>query len=458
MVRQTRHERRISLKQLPQRGSNRLHEDHAEEYMTSTYRTGLGDRMTRPIALKLYFLYVLGIASEVIANCFGKPEASALSGNIVHFALSMGLLAWTVVLAYPVYEGIRRVLMSCKLLLAMYLYAAISCFWSPNPMASVREILLLLTLLISAAYISLVFSPEDIIDLTAKVSAIFALASIVAQFVQNPIYSTVLGGWIGLYGHRNFFGVGLTIGVASLLASRSRWGFMRWCMLLLFLILLIVVQSATAIVISASVIGIYAFKRLPRLARLSLAFATTVATVLVVWTSDVNHVIQLFLGLINRDRTFTGRTDIWYFDSTQIMNRPLFGHGYVGFWGPHKDIVIANLGWNPGHAHNGFLNIILIFGIVGLFGLLAVLWDGVKCGLCRSGSSGSLAGNWLLLVIWLEFLNNMTEADYVGPTPLWTLFVIAYFSCSVVEIKPMPSRGENAGRAAFPDGTSVQEG
>ena len=435
-----------------------MFEDHALEHMTITYRTGLGERMTRTIAQKLYFLYVLGIASNVIAACFGKPEASALSGNTAHFALTVGLLTWTLVLAYPVYEDIRRVLMSRKLLLVMYLYVAISCFWSPDPIASVREFFLLLILLISAAYISLVFSPEEIVDLTAKVSAIFALASIVAQFMQYPIYITASGGWVGLYGHRNVFGVGLTMGIASLLTSRSKWGFMRWCMLLLFLILLIVVQSATAIIMSATVIGVYAFKRLPQLARLSLIFMAAIATVLVVWTSRVNQVVQLFFGLVNRDQTFTGRTDIWHFVSIQIMDRPLFGQGYLGFWGPHEDIVIANLGWNPGHAHNGFLNIILIFGIVGLFGFLAVLWDGLKGGLRVRSSSGSLAGSWLLLVIWLEFLNNMTEADYMEPSLVWTLFIMAYFTCSVAESKRISLPGENAGRIFFLDGGLAQEG
>lgn len=401
--------------------------------------------MTQSITLKLYFLYVLGIASDVIANCFGKPKTSALSGNIVHFALSMGLLAWTLVLAYPVYESIRRALMSRKLLLGMYLYAAISCFWSPDPIASVREFFLLLTLLISAAYISLVFSPEEIVDLTAKASAIFALASIVGQFMLNRMEVTLTEGWVGLYGHKNLFGAAIATGIASLLASRSKWSLSRWLMLLLFLVLLMLAQSASAIVIGATVIGIYAFTKMPRLARLSVPFAAAVASVGVVWTSNVNHVVQQFFELLSRDRTFTGRGDIWHFVYGQIMDRPLLGYGYLGFWLPREDTIIANLGWDPGHSHNGFLDIILVFGIVGLLVFLVLLWDSVECGLRVGVCSGSLAGSWLLMVIWLEFLNNLTEADYVGPTLLWTLFVIAYFSCSVVEIKQTPVWGPRSG-------------
>ena len=419
----------------------------------------LRDSIARSIMLKVYFLYLLGVVSGVFYNIFGgEQRASALSGDTVHFALFAGLLVWTLVLVYPVYESICKLLMSRKLLLGMYLFAAISCCWAPNPFPSIREIFILLTLLISAAYLSLVFSPEEIVDLTAKVTAIFALTSIVAQFMQNPLIETFSLGWVGLYGHKNYFGVALVIGIAALLASRSRWSFGRWCMLLLFLILLMLVQSASAIVIGATVVGIYVFTKLPPFARLSLPVAGAVVTVGVIWTSNVEHVIQQFFDLINRDKTLTGRNDIWHFVSGQIMDRPLLGFGYLGFWVPHEDIIIANLGWNPGHSHNGFLDVILVFGIVGLFVFLAVLWDGVKCGVRVRVSSGSLAGTWLLMVIWLEFLNNMTEVNYVQPSLLWTLFVMAYFKCSIVDSERISIGSENMERGIFLEGGSLHGG
>ena len=33
------------------------------------------------------------------------------------------------------------------------------------------------------------------------------------------------------------------------------------------------------------------------------------------------------------DPTFTGRTDIWKFVVTQIMQRPITGYGFATFWG-----------------------------------------------------------------------------------------------------------------------------
>jgi exopolysaccharide production protein ExoQ len=414
--------------------------------------------MMRSIIPKLYFLFLFALVSKIFEGIFGEPRPSALSSDTVHFALSTVLMGWTLTLAYPMYQSIRRVLMSHKLLLGMYLLAAISCCWSPDPISSVRLIFLPLVLLVSSAYLSLTFNPEEMVGLIAKASALFAVGSIVGQFMLNSVQDTLLQGWSGLYGHKNYLGVGMAIGIASLFALRTRWNFSRWCMLILFLVMLLLARSASASISALSVVGIFTIKRLPRFVRLSLPVVAAVALVSLIWTSDVDNFIQWVFNLVGKDTTLTGRNDIWYFVSVQMRDRPILGYGYQGFWSPHQDIVIANLGWNPGHAHNGFLDIILTLGLIGLFLLIAVLLDGVRCGRRVRVRWGDFAGGWLLLVMWLEVLNNMTEADYMGVAPLWTLFVIAYFSCSLAASKRISVRGENVETVIFPENALLQSG
>ncbi len=393
---------------------------------------------------RLYFLYLFGMASGIYESAAGDPRPSFLSSDTVHFVLSNGLLIWTLVLVYPVYESVRNTLLSQKWLLVLYLLAAISCSWSVEPVFSLRLIFLPLVLLVGGAYISLIFSPEEIVDLVAKVSALFAIGSVVGQFMMNPIVTTLTGGgWTGLYGHKNYLGVGMSIGIAALLASRSRWNVFRWCVLFLFVVVLLLSQSATAVVSSAAVFAVFLFRKLPRFAQLSLPPVAAFAAVLLVWTSKFDNLIRQVFGLLNRDTTFTGRTDIWYFDSTQIATHPVFGYGFEGYWGPHKDIVIAKLGWFPGQAHNGFLDTLLSFGISGLFVLLVVLWDAVRFGLQARARWGEFASAWLLLVIGLEFLCNLTSTDYMEASPLWMLFILALFSCSVAVSKRSLADGED---------------
>jgi len=398
----------------------------------------------RSFVPQIYFLYLFIIASNVLESIFGEPRPSAISDDTVHFLLSNGLMAFTLIVVYPKYKRVSQLLLNHKLLLGIYLLATISCCWSPDPLASFRLVFLPLVLLVGSAYISLTFTPEQILDLTAKATSLFAVGSILGQLFLSSIEGTVLQGWTGIYGHRNYLGDGMVIGIAALLARRSKWGFRRACMFLLVLLLLLLSQSATAIVSAATVFAVVLFMKLPRFVRLALPVAAAVAIVMVVWTSSVDLALQQLFKFVGRDSTFTGRNVTWYWVLERIADRPILGYGFRGFWAPHKDIIIGALGWNPGHAHNGFLDIILTLGLVGLIMLLAILWDGVACGWRVRARCSEFAGTWLLLVIWLEFLNNLTGVDYMVPTaPLWTVFTIAYFSCSLVESKRIAFRAQS---------------
>ena len=384
--------------------------------------------MSRSLHNQLYVLFIFALSSKIFESIFGEPIPSFLSSDTVHFLLTSILIIWTLVLVYPKYDRIKEVLFSQKWLLALYLFALVSCSWSTDPTSSLRLFFLPLILLISSAYIALEFNPRQIIDLIGNITVIFALGSIVGQFLLTSIVDTALKGWVGLYGHKNFLGIGMAIGVICVLVSDSKWTILRWCKLLLLLAILELSQSATAIVATASVIGLITLHRLSRRAIFSLAFVSMLAVVSMIWTSNVDNIVGQFFGSIGRDSTFTGRNDIWYFISTQIMSHPLLGFGHEGFWIPHRDIVEGTLGWFPGHSHNGFLDYALNYGIPSLFLLLAVLWGGLKMGF-RMRMQLESVGTWFLLVIWLGFLNNLTDVDYMTAQPLWLVFIVGLYSC-----------------------------
>ncbi|MHC1725274.1 MAG: O-antigen ligase family protein [Syntrophobacteraceae bacterium] len=64
-------------------------------------------------------------------------------------------------------------------------------------------------------------------------------------------------------------------------------------------------------------------------------------------------------SVFGRDESLTGRTDIWAYLVPYATSRPIFGHGYGGFWTDKIKDVTSN------YAHNGYLDIILDLGFVG---------------------------------------------------------------------------------------------
>jgi len=126
---------------------------------------------------------------------------------------------------------------------------------------------------------------------------------------------------------------------------------------------------------------------------------------------------------VGKDPTLTDRTKIWAFLLSMHTN-PLIGTGYQSFWmGPRLELF-----WNDsglGHineAHNGYLQVYLELGLIGLSLLVGFLVASYR-GICRRlKSSSSLAV--LGLALWLAIVfYNMSEAAFESGL-LYTVFLI----------------------------------
>ena len=69
-----------------------------------------------------------------------------------------------------------------------------------------------------------------------------------------------------------------------------------------------------------------------------------------------------FTSALGRDATLTGRTEIWRGLLPDVMRKPFLGYGFSGFWSSER---IAE--HQIGEAHNGYLDMWLQLGAVGLF-------------------------------------------------------------------------------------------
>ena len=78
---------------------------------------------------------------------------------------------------------------------------------------------------------------------------------------------------------------------------------------------------------------------------------------------------DVVLALFGKDPTLTGRTDIWSALVDAIAQRPLIGYGYGAFWAPDSEPaywVRAAVDWGAPTAHNGWLEITLALGLIGV--------------------------------------------------------------------------------------------
>lgn len=118
----------------------------------------------------------------------------------------------------------------------------------------------------------------------------------------------------------------------------------------------------------------------------------------------------------------TDRTKIWAFVLGMHTN-PLVGTGYQSFWlGPRLDYFWMHSGL--GHlneAHNGYLEVYLELGLLGVIVLLGFLFAGYRA-ICKGLTSRSDLAI-LALATWLTLLfYNMSEAAFENGL-LWTMLM-----------------------------------
>jgi exopolysaccharide production protein ExoQ len=134
---------------------------------------------------------------------------------------------------------------------------------------------------------------------------------------------------------------------------------------------------------------------------------------------------------LGRNPTLTGRTEIWAAIIPMVPN-PLVGAGFESFWlsprvAERLAEVFPNLPLNE--AHNGYIEVYLELGWVGLSLLGLILIDGYRRSVKAFRRAPALGG--LLLAYFLAAITySTTEAGFRMMHPNWIFFLLAVIEAS----------------------------
>jgi exopolysaccharide production protein ExoQ len=140
----------------------------------------------------------------------------------------------------------------------------------------------------------------------------------------------------------------------------------------------------------------------------------------------VQHSADLF-ALIGRDQSFTGRTPLWDAVVIAISKKPYLGYGFSSFWlgdsGPSASVVDM-VGWIPPHAHNGFLDIWLDMGLVGVLIFASGFVVRFRTAVLDYRRVPDRTVMWPLVLMTFVLFYNFTESTLIRPNSIyWALYV-----------------------------------
>jgi len=135
-------------------------------------------------------------------------------------------------------------------------------------------------------------------------------------------------------------------------------------------------------------------------------------------------------GMVGRNANLTGRTDLWKLLLSMHTN-PLLGTGYDSFWlGPRLAFVWQSfVGTGINEAHNGYLEVYLNLGLIGLLLIVAFLIASYR-NIGKALSAGSSLGS-LSLALWTVLLfYNVSESAFRGSQLMWVTFLLGAIAVS----------------------------
>ncbi len=346
------------------------------------------------------------------------------------------------------WREMRRAWLPLILVGALMALAWASSAWSIAPEVTGRRVMALVFTSLFGVYLGARWSWRDFVTLMAVLGFILAIGSyaVCIAYPTMGVHHTVnAGDWRGLWFEKNAMGeimaVGLLASVAAALVSPSARR--AWTVnALLCLGLVIMSRSGTALItvglILAATTGLALLRRGPVVGVLTvfgggaLGFAAAAAQVLAP---------GIFLTLLGKDPTLTGRTDIWAAILRQASAHPWLGFGYAAFWektSAPAAFVRAQTGWDVPSAHNGWLDILVQLGGVGVALCALVLGGAYVLALTRALDRRD--GGWALIYLTIFLITAFSESVLMQRNSLsWTL-CIATMTKLLSEPRQSPER------------------
>lgn len=369
----------------------------------------------------------------------GARDSTGMAAGDYSKALILGtiyLLASAILLA-----DIKAVLKLVKVTLPYVLLLPliiVSIIWSNVPFKVVTAFIHAVGYMLVAIVIA-IWTQGDHVRLARLIlipSAIVLALSVAISIYLPSVgvdYASERPRWMGLAYHPNTLGVVSLIAVwsaVSLLQERQS-AIVRIILCLtigLAAVCLYKSNSVTSIVLALAMLGLVLWVTVLRATDSVVATCIffsifgLIASVVVYLVDPELFSLDRLLSVFGRNRTFTGRVGLWEIAMQAHSERPFFGWSYDFLGSLSRKYSIRY-----GQFHNGYLDLLVRGGYVGLFAVGAVivqLFLRIVKLLSINPAAASCYGALAVAIL----VHNLTEASLVRPPhPMWLVFSALVF-------------------------------
>ena len=409
-------------------------------------RAGGTDRLVRDVLFLATFLLIWLTAApfpDLSDPKLLEPIGDGnLAGQVLTALLTVALAAFVFV------KDVRIVLKALTpILVVTFVWFACSAAFSLHPDIAARRLVLAVFTIFQAAVFLVLPQERDHFSRLLAVGALTVLALCYAGVIFLPEHSIhqstdlaepdLAGNWRGFFTHKNGAGASMVMLVfIGIFITRTLSSILGTLIIVLAACFLVLTESKSPIVLLPLVlIASFLLVRLRNpVAKCMLAIGIPLVIAVLTIGSVSFGPIHALVSRLMSDPSFTGRDEIWLFALDHIAQRPIAGFGFQAFWGTSELVSAWNYleswGYRASDAHNGFLNIAVMTGLVGL--AVSLVWtfiqplaDHVRTPADRTDPALTM----LFLQIWLFglCLSGFESELFNGGSVVWFMMVVAIF-------------------------------
>lgn len=382
-------------------------------------------------------LYSGGPLNVVLSGGFSQGDKRMVAEPDFALTRTLFLLTYVVIvgLLFIRWKRVVRAIPYGFIVWILVGFAGLSYFWSAMPGDTLSNTFRLLGTTFFGIYIATRYTPKQQLQLFGWAFGLIVLLSLV-YVLALPKYGimggTLAGTWRGIYTHKNTLGkmMALSSTVFTLLIMSDRRHRIVLGIFLSFSVLLLLgTTSKGALVNLMTMLSVTVVCQILRAQYrwMVVLIGSLILVTGIIQTALLLNLETVVVDMMGKDLTFTGRVDIWMSAFELIKIHPWLGYGYEAFWkgmnGPSA-YIWRDLMWPVPDAHNGFVELTLHLGFVGL----GIFFGGYVINLIRSitkvRTTSGVEFTWPLLYLVYVFLSNIPEQSLLIPNNLlWVIYV-----------------------------------
>jgi exopolysaccharide production protein ExoQ len=367
----------------------------------------------------LLFLSMMGVILGILSPNMSDTDLDVV-GTGAHYpivAVEAIVYSFLVIRFLLNPQHYLRAMAKMQTLIPLLGICLVSAAWANNLSLSLRHSAALVFTCVVAIMLGADFELPEIIRMFSIASTIhIALVAIYFVGARHLLYSPSDPLSLkGLTTHKNVFGFDMALAVLTYsMVPFRRMSFLRWPLTALAFAMLLLSRSSGSMVATVSAFAVIPFLfavRFRGVQRIPLLLISGVGAACLATFVAANQAMvpQLF----DKSSTLTGRTDLWALIRVAISQRPMFGYGFDSFWqGLRGDSlnIILGVGWLVPTAHNGYYDLLLGVGYIGVLCFLPVFFQAIARGLRYLTTEKTAARLFPIafLAFWLVY--NLNES------------------------------------------------